>query len=95
MTSADQFYDILPILRDLERMGWRAIEANHGMHHPSPAWKLCKEAQDRLKHLNLDDFETLFRLRLSGTKRLWGIRTRNLFRVLWWDPNHMVYPTEK
>ena len=36
----------------------------------------------------------LFARALSGTKRLWGFRKDGVFYVLWWDPDHTVYPTE-
>jgi len=41
-----------------------------------------------------DAVEDLFSLRLTGKKRLWGIRDRHVFKVFWWDPEHGVCPSE-
>jgi hypothetical protein len=46
-----------------------------------------------LVDLKLDDIEELYRFRFTGTQRIWGIRDRRTFRVLWWDPDHQVYET--
>lgn len=35
------------------------------------------------------------RLRLSGKARLYGIRQNEFFSILWWDPEHAIWPTEK
>jgi len=61
---------------------------NHGV----PIYKLCGEAQRRLRELNLDDLDELHRLRLSGPERVWGIRDLNVLNLLWWDPNHQICP---
>ena len=92
---SDAFFDILGSLRDVERLTWRAIETQQGQHHASPVARLSKAAQERLTRIKLNDVDELFRFRLSGKRRLWGIRRRNVFRVLWWDPDHVVYPTGK
>jgi hypothetical protein len=36
----------------------------------------------------------MFRFRLGGKARLWGFRSERIFHVVWWDPDHRVYPTE-
>ena len=57
--------------------------------------RICKEAQDRLTALKLDDIDELFELRLSGKERVWGTITGSIFNLLWWDPEHTVYPVAK
>src|SRR5207253_5179337 len=57
--------------------------------------RLCKAARDRLVVLGLDGEEVLWELRVSGTRRIWGMRQKATFRVLWWDPDHTVYPSIK
>jgi hypothetical protein len=54
---------------------------------------LCPEARARLAELRLDDIERLLALHLSGTERVWGIFTKGILTVLWWDPDHKVYPS--
>lgn len=54
---------------------------------------ICREAQDRLVALEIDDVDRIFRFRLSGRARLYGIQRLHVFFVLWWDPEHKIYPT--
>jgi len=63
-------------------------------HHSEGLGALCKEAQERLSELHLDEVveEELFRFRLTGTGRLWGIKIGHVFYVLWWDRDHKVRP---
>lgn len=84
---------------------WREIEAQqtgghrrHRRHHDQPVTNICTEAQkDWMKARLGDTFgdRDLFRFRLSGEQRLWGYRVGATFHVVWWDPDHLVYPTEK
>jgi hypothetical protein len=64
----------------------------HRKHHPQPVESLVKEAQQRLDEIDLDDLSELFRFRLMGEQRLWGVRIGVQFYVVWWDPHHKVYP---
>ena len=57
--------------------------------------QVCDEAQYRLLELNRDDVDLLFRFRLTGPKRLYGVMQARVFFVLWWDPTHKIYPVEK
>ena len=43
----------------------------------------------------MDDVDELYQLRVTGAERVWGIRSGPLLRLLWWDPNHEVYPVMK
>lgn len=56
---------------------------------------MISEAQTRLEELKLDDEEELFRFRLDGTARVWGIREGRVFKILWWDPEHEICPSNK
>lgn len=47
----------------------------------------------RLQDIEMDDIDALSRFRLSGTRRLYGTRLGNEFSILWWDPNHEVWPS--
>ena len=63
-------------------------------NHDHEVARLCREAQDRLAELKLDDVDELFRFRLSGKARLWGIVADGIFHAVWWDPEHRVYPPD-
>ncbi len=80
-------------LSQFESMTWHEIEG--GKHHFSAVSSLSKEAKNRLTFLKQDDIDELFSLRLTGTQRVWGIRVGPVFKILWWDPKHLVYPSTK
>lgn len=94
--------DVLHYLNDFSGKTWAEIEAErtggrnrHKKHHSMEVASLPKEARNRLgQHLGDDAPDTLFRFRLSGTNRLWGIRDGAIFHILWFDADHQVYPTE-
>jgi hypothetical protein len=64
------------------------------VHHEIPAAQLCREARERLRDLRLDDFEHLLSLRILKRQRVWGARTAEGVLLLWWDPDHTVYPVD-
>ena len=37
----------------------------------------------------------LVSLRLSGKQRIYGIQDRGVLLLLWWDPDHKIYPVKK
>ncbi|MFB7831994.1 hypothetical protein [Streptomyces sp. NPDC056056] len=96
---------IIALLTEMERLTWREIRAQltggqlrrGPKHKPIPLSSLCKEAQDRLQHLNLDDLEELFRFRTGNMERLWGVikgDSPRVFYPIWWDPLHQVCPSK-
>jgi len=84
--------DILPKIRSYESMTWGQIEQNKKYNHSVGIDALCPTARKRIDHLKLD-VDELFRFRLSGKQRLWGIRDRERFKILWWDPDHEICPS--
>lgn len=95
--------EIFPKLCHLETMTWAEINAASGgkkagnNNHPVQVHKLSDEAKKRLYELGQDDLEELFSLRLTGTKRIYGIRDRRALKLLWYDKYHAdknkaVYP---
>jgi hypothetical protein len=95
---------LLSFLRDIGANSWAELRAQttggrqaHKKHHEMSIEDICEDAQQRLAAMKLDEVvgDNLFRFRLSGTQRLWGFITDNTFHVLWWDPEHKVYPVGK
>jgi len=83
-------------IRAFENKTWREVLVSEGKrNHEVEVSQISRDAQRRLVELKLDDVEKLVSLRLSGPERLWGIRREFIFQVLWWDPNHSVYPTKR
>ena len=88
----DLFFDeLLPKMRNFESMFWKDILGRN--NHEVSVSKISTDAQKRLARIDLDDTEQLVSLRLTGKQRIWGIRVYNILRILWWDPNHQVYPS--
>ena len=87
---------VLEKLASFESMTWTDILVKGKFqNHPIPVADLCSEARRRLADLNQDDIDELVSLRLAGKPRIWGIRDGHLLKLLWWDPNHQVYPSTK
>jgi hypothetical protein len=81
-------------LRSFETQTWNEIETrsrNH--HHYIERVRICPAAQQRLEELQIDA-DQVFSLRFNNRVRLWGVREGAAFRILWWDPEHTVYPVE-
>ncbi|MBF0463264.1 MAG: hypothetical protein HQL87_18010 [Magnetococcales bacterium] len=84
---------VLPKLKEFETMTWQEIAGRR--HHNIPVDTLSTNAKRRLSDLNLDDIDEVFSLALMGLQRVVGIRDQNVFRVLWWDPEHQVCLSHK
>lgn len=76
---------------------WRQVPSGKtaGAGKEIPIGNLCREAQERLQELGLDDREVIVELRLTGTQRLWALREGSMLYVLWWDLHHKVCPSTK
>lgn len=84
--------EIIPKLQNFETMQWSQILGSK--HHEVNIEGFSKEALKRLEELRMDDQETMVSLRLSGEKRLWGVRKGSVLKIIWWDPHHKVYPSK-
>lgn len=85
--------EIIPRLHNLETMTWQQLR-NDGSH-PIAADQVCKEARERLDEIGKGDEESLYSIRVTGRCRVWGIRRGAILHLLWWDPEHSVYPVFK
>jgi hypothetical protein len=93
--SHSSFCDVSDKLKAYSQRKWRDILSDVDRDHPAVPSQLDPEAQQRLIDLGHTDIDELFRFRFTGTQRLWGFRDRAFFIVLWWDPDHMVWPMAK
>jgi hypothetical protein len=88
---------ILPKLKEFETQKWKEI-ISAGRQKGSKFLKVAEleqKAQKRLKDISLGDIDRLFSFRIMAQPRLWGLIDRNIFQLLWWDPNHSVYTVPK
>ncbi len=87
------FRHICPAKHNFSTMKWSEIKGDR--HHSVPTCRIIKEAKDRLFDIDQGDVDTLYSLAIGGEKRIWGIKSENKFKVLWWDPNHEICTSPK
>jgi len=92
---------VLTKIIEYSNMTWSAIRAqrhddNKSKHHEISYDKLSPEALKRFKKKMLDsDSDSLFSFAFTNRLRIIGIRDREYFKVLWYDPKHDVCPSKK
>ncbi len=95
-TEGDWNTHIEPKIAQFQRLTWAEVHAQnsgrHSAHHNMDICDLIPEAFERWCAIGLDEFETTFRFRLQNKQRLWGVRVHANFYVVWWDPEHQLYP---
>ena len=91
ITCPDFLRNIWEKMRNFETMTWGEILGRH--HHAIAVNDIIKPAQNRLEQLGHDDQAELVSFRLSNTERIWAIRSGEEAFLLWWDPNHEIYPS--
>ncbi|EDN70047.1 hypothetical protein BGP_3848 [Beggiatoa sp. PS] len=90
-----KWQEIIQKLGQFETRTWAEIKSDGNNHavdiqnSPNPA------VPKRLAEIHLDDIDELFSLRLSGKERIWGILEQHILQIIWWDPNHEVWPSTK
>ena len=94
--DGEKLKEIQTKLSNYESRTWLEILVDSKkQNHTVPINELSKLARERLTEMKLDDLDELTSLRLSGTERIWGKVNQGVMELLWWDPNHEVYPTQK
>src|SRR5438105_503269 len=70
---------------EFEQYTWTQLQQT-GDHHSVDVDKICREAQDRLKALHLEDvIDSVFSFKISARECVWGYLDQHVYRVLWWD----------
>ena len=96
LVEPEKVTEVVGKLREFE--GKNCNQMKEGGSHPIPTDQLHKTARARLAEIKLDEFDELMSLRLTGANRVWAYwlpDQENIMRLLWWDPEHQVYPVEK
>lgn len=100
--ESDGIKEIVDFLCTISNSTWKELRTHstgsgirRPLHHSQPFDSLPTKTQNLIIQLHLNEiFEDLFRFRLGGRKRLWGFLHNGIFYILWWDPEHKVYPLE-
>lgn len=65
-------------------------------HYIKDTKNLSKVCQDRIKKMELyEETDNLFSFALNNKIRIFGLVQSGIFHVLWYDPNHEIYPSHK
>lgn len=94
-------YEILDKMISYATMTWSQLryqthDDGRSKHHYLEADKLSKEAQERLKAMHLEEeSDLIYSIALQNKLRVVGLRDKDKFHVLWYDPEHDVYPATK
>ena len=103
--KAPQWKVVLQHLVSFEGLTWANLKQQSGgrrvgtNHHSLEISVLPVDTRKRWAELHLDDFDTVFSLRVSNTLRLYGVRDGRVLQFVWHDPHHGsnrgVCPTNK
>lgn len=91
--SKTELLEVVDRLRHLETMTWSEISKVRSCGY-IPISKLCSRAQEHLIEAKKDDADFLYKIRVNTRARIWGVRQGQKFLILWWDPEHTVYPID-
>lgn len=96
-TDQEWTEEIQPPMQHLSSLTWAAIDrlasgSGHKMHHSHEITQLVEEAQRRWLELGLEEWDSVFRFRMGGTKRAWGYVVQAHFHMVWWERHHRIYP---
>lgn len=83
--------ELLQKIFDSQKLTWQQLRDRKS--HLVKVEQLTSGSQKRLRDLKQDDLDELYSLRLTGKKRIWGIKDGNILWLLWWDPEHEICPS--
>lgn len=92
--SRDDMKQVIDHLKALEEKPWSEtlIGAKKHNHH-CDVGGMCREARDCLAEDWQGGVDEALTIRLTNKKRVWGILEGPILYLLWWDPDHAVYPS--
>lgn len=99
--NQEKLPSLLLRLKTFEGQTWNEILSDtsgrkcNTKNHSIPRTKLTKEAQKRIEEINLDDFDEIYSLSITGQHRLWGVIIDGTFCIVWYDLDHEIYPVSK
>jgi len=100
LNNIEHLGDMLARFKEWERVTWGDIltttsgRKHNTQSHPMQVEILDKKAAKRLTELNLDSYDVLYSLTITGRQRVWGIMIEETgtFQLLWYDSQHEIYP---
>lgn len=95
---------IINKLKNLETQTWQEVQdasggksPGHGnnSHFINGSLLPKDEKEFFIKRGYMEAYGEVFSLRLSGLERLIGVADRAVFRIIWYDPGHEIFPSER
>ena len=81
--------ELIEALKTMEQLTWDRIGTHNGLRF-TPISNPAKPLPERVS-----PDETIYEIRVCSVKRVFGYRTGNVFRILWFDREHEVCPWHK
>ncbi len=94
--------ELLAILKNMKEFetqtlaSWRSDR--NGNHYATYSLTNCADKLDKeiVDFMIAHDIEEIHRFRLDGKKRVYALSfNRGVFELIWWDPDHKIYPIEE
>lgn len=96
-TTGDELCNLIKRLAKFEDM--TVNSAFNGGGYPGKEYDIehipTAKARERLDAIGLADMTKISVFRLGGEERVYGFRCANVFHVVWWDPDHAIWPSRK
>ena len=83
---------IVQLLQSYEGLKWHEVKRKPHCH-PWGLDEIPKECYSRLEERQID-IEQLFQIGLGNKPRIIGYKTRSIFYLMWYDPDHKFCPTK-
>ena len=95
------YHEVLEKMISYANMTWGGLrrqthDDGKSKHHFLDADKLSKNAKERLVAMHLEEeADQIYSIALQNKLRIVGLRDKDRFHVLWYDPEHDIYPSTK
>lgn len=93
-------YEVMEKIINYSSMTWAEVkrqthDGGKSKHHMLSVDSLSDDAIERLEAKHLCEYsDSIFSLALRNRLRIVGIRDKEFFYVLWYDPNHEICPSK-
>ena len=96
-----QHKEVFKKIIDYSNLTWAEIKRQthddgKSKHHGLEIESISNEANKRFNEMHLEEYsDTIFSFAFQNKLRIVGLRENEYFYVLWYDPNHEIYPYNK